>query len=414
MDRPIEPEVRRRRVIRRIAIAVFAIAAVVFLVHATVKWLRPSVARRDVELARVEIGPVDATMQASGTVVPAFEQVVSSPVEARVLRIVHRAGDHVHAGDELVALDTSSAKLDAERLTGSVASKQSEEAELRLRIEETLANLKAQIETKKLDRDILQFKAQENATLAHEGLVSSQDNLAAAASLKKSEIELSQLGEAVGRARRTGDAQLASIAASIATLQRERQESERQLSLAGMGADRDGVITSIIEDAGATLHKGDIVARIADLSSYRVAATISDLYANQLVPGMNVRVKVDDKTTLGGAITSIDPRVDNGSVRFWIALDERSHPKLRNNVRVDVFVLTARRANALRVRRGMLGNSAVEDVFVLRGGDLVRTRVRWGVEGESTLEVASGLRAGDQVAINNMSDYSGVVSLRLE
>ncbi|HEX3584037.1 MAG TPA: RND transporter, partial [Thermoanaerobaculia bacterium] len=109
----------------------------------------------------------------------------------------------------------------------------------------------------------------------------------------------------------------------------------------------------------------------------------------------------------------IDPRVDNGTVRFWIALDEPSHPKLRNNVRVDVFVLTSRRGNALRVKRGSLGNSAVEDVFVLRGGELVRTQVRWGVEGEDVLEAASGLRAGDQIAINNMSDYSGVEQLRL-
>jgi HlyD family secretion protein len=414
MDRPIEPEVRRKRVVRRVAIAALSIAAVVFLVHATVKWLRPSVMRRDIELARVEVGPVDASMQASGTIVPAFEQVVSSPVEARVLRIVHRAGDHVRAGDELVALDTSSAKLDADRLSGSVASKSSERSELQLRIEETQAGLRAQIETKKVDREILQLKAQENATLAREGLVSSQDKLAADAALRKCEIELQQLGEALARARRTGEAQMASIASSITTLERERQESQRQLSLAMMGADRDGVITSIVEDSGATLHKGDIVARIADLSSYRVAATISDMHANELAPGMRVRVKVDDATSIGGAIMSIDPRVANGSVRFWIALDERSHPKLRNDVRVDVFVLTERRANALRVRRGSLGNSAVEDVFVLRGGDLVRTQVRWGMEGESTLEVASGLRAGDQIAVNNMSDYGGVRMLRLE
>src|SRR5947199_183376 len=133
MDRPIEPEVRRNRNVRRAAIAVLSIAAVIFLVRATVKWLRPSISRQDIELARVE-------------------------------------------------------------------------------------------------------------------LVSPQDNLAAAASLKKSEIELAQLNEALSRARRTGEAQLASIASAIATLQRDRQESQRQLSLAMMGADRDGVITSIVED----------------------------------------------------------------------------------------------------------------------------------------------------------------------
>src|SRR5436305_169683 len=162
MDRPIEPEVRRNRNVRRAAIAVLSIAAVIFLVRATVKWLRPSISRQDIELARVELGPVDASLAASGTIVPAYEQVVSSPVDARVLRILHRAGDHVHAGDELVALDTSAAKLDADRLADSVASKVSEQAELKLKIEDTVAGVQSQIETKKLDRDILQFKAQEN------------------------------------------------------------------------------------------------------------------------------------------------------------------------------------------------------------------------------------------------------------
>jgi len=51
------------------------------------------------------------------------------------------------------------------------------------------------------------------------------------------------------------------------------------LQLAMMHADRDGVVTSIVEDAGAMIHKGDVVARIADLSSYRVDATISDIHA---------------------------------------------------------------------------------------------------------------------------------------
>src|SRR5205085_11641125 len=102
MDREITEDVRRRRIVRRVATAAVAVAAIAFSLAATVQWLRPSIKRSAIQTARVERGSVDATLQASGTVVPATEQVVSSPVEARVLRIVRRAGDRVKAGDEVI------------------------------------------------------------------------------------------------------------------------------------------------------------------------------------------------------------------------------------------------------------------------------------------------------------------------
>src|SRR5437773_273237 len=340
MDREIAPEVRRMRVIKRAATIVIAIAAAAFSVAATVEWLRPSVHRRDIQIARVERGSVDATLQASGTIMPATEQVVSSPVEARVLRIVRRAGDRVRAGDELVALDTSASRLDVERLNDRVKQKESEEAQTRLKLEESIAGLRAQIEQKKLDGEIFRYKFEQNEKLHREGLVAQTELLAAQTAAKKSEIEIAQLRDALARAERSRDAELSATALELRTLRNDRDESVRQLGLAMMRADRDGVVTSIVQDAGATIRRGDIVARIADLSSFRVVATISDMHAATLAPGQRVRVKIDDSTSIGGAIANIDPRIENGTVKFDVTLDQPSHRKLRSNVRVDVFVIT--------------------------------------------------------------------------
>ena len=412
MDRIIAPEIRRNRIAKRAAIFAIAIGAAAFSIAAAVQWLRPSLRLRDLQIARVERGSVDATLQATGTIIPAVEQVVSSPVEARVLRIVRRAGDRVRAGDELVALDTSASRLDVERLDDRVAQKESEAAQTKLKLEETLASLRAQIEQKKLDGEILRYRAQQNAKLSREGLVAETENLAAATAAKKSEIELAQLREALTRAQRSGDAQLTAASLEVRTLRNDRDESRRQLALAMMRADRDGVVTSIVQDAGATIRRGDVVARIADLSSYRVVASIADMHAAELAPGQRVRVKLDDATSIGGRIDSIDPRIENGAAKFTVVLDQPSHAKLRNNVRVDVFVITGRRDDVLRVRRGALGNSDSEDVFVVRGDELVRTRVRWGLAGEEMLEVRNGLSAGDQVVVTNMTDYVSMQRIR--
>jgi len=414
MDRIIPESEVRRRTAKRVIGSIVAIAALAFSVAATMQWLRPSLRRADLQLARVERGSVDRTLQAAGTIMPAVEQVVSSPVEARVLRIVRRAGDRVRAGDELVALDTSASRLDVGRLEDRIKQKKSEQEQARLRSDETIAGLNAQIAQKTLDVEIARYKSRQNETLHREGLVSQSELLAAQTTEKKNGIELAQLREAVIRAQRGRAAEAASYEVELRTLANERDESVRQLGLAMMHADRDGVITSIVQEAGTTIRRGDVVARIADLSSFRVTATISDMHAASLAPGQRVRVKLDDQTSLDGTISGIDPQIANGAARFEVSLDQPSHPRLRNNVRVDVFVISGRHDGVLRVRRGTLGQSESEDVFVLRGDELVRTQVRWGLAGEEALEIRDGLREGEQVVINNMSDYAGVKKLRLK
>lgn len=414
MDREIAPDVRRRRLLKRGGTAVLALGAIAFLFAATVSWLRPSIRRRDVDLARVDRGSIDATLQASGTIQPAVEQVIASPVEARVLRIIRRAGDRVRSGDELVALDTSATRLDVDRLDSQVEQKRSELAQLRLKIEDAAASLRATLEQKQLDAQILDFKAQQTKKLHDDGLAAAQDDLAAATAAKKAHIELEQLGSQLSRQHRIDEAQLAAAASALDAVQRDRDESQRQLQLAMMRSDRDGVVTWITDETGAVVRKGDIVARVADLSSYRVDATISDIYAAQLAPGMPVRVRVDDATTVGGAISSIEPRIESGTVKFHVRLDQGSNARLRNNVRVDVFVVTGHRDGVLRVRRGSLGAADREQVFVLRDGVLERTPVRWGLAGETFIEPLEGLHDGDEVVVSNMNDYEGVKALRLK
>ena len=402
------------RVAKRVAIGVIAVAAVAFSLAATVNFLRPALSRHDIQTARVERGNVEATLQASGTVMPANEQTVASPIDARVLRIIRRAGDRVRTGDELVALDTSATRLDVDRLTAQLQQKESELASLRLKSDDSTASLRATIEQKKLDAAILDFKAQQTRKLHEAGLAAQQDDLAAATAAKKSQIELAQLADQLGREQHIDEAQLASTMAALQSLRQERDESQRQLQLAMMHADRDGIVTSIVEDAGAMIRKGDVVARIADLSSFRIDATISDIHAGEISRGMPVRVKVDDATSVYGAISSIEPRIESGTVKFHVRLDDGTNARLRNNVRVDVFVITGQRRNVLRVRRGNLGQGAMEDVWVVHGTDLVRHSVRWGLAGDPYIEPVEGLAAGDEVVTSNMTDYEGVRKLRLK
>jgi len=413
MDRDIAQEVRRGRVTRRVVTAVVAIAAGSFGLAATVEWLRPSLRRNDVQTARVARGNVESTLQAAGAVTPLVEQVVSSPVEARVLRIGRRAGTPVRAGDELLSLDTAATQLEAERLGDRLTQKASENEQLRLQLDETIATLRAQLEQKKLDAEIVHYTATQKQKLRDEGLTAGQEALAAQAAAKKVDIELRQLQEALVRAEQSRRAQLAASRTGLASAQREREESRRQLALAMLRADHDGILTWVVPEVGAMVRRGEVVARIADLSAYRVVATISDVHASRIGAGMRVNVKLDE-TTIGGTIESVDPRIESGVMRFYVTLDQPAHPRLRNNLRVDVSVVTGTRRNTLVVRRGALARTNTTRAFVLRGETAVRVPVRFGLAGDETIEIAEGLREGDEVVISDMSDYEDTERIRLK
>lgn len=414
MDREIEQTVRTKRTARRVVVAVLAAAALVFCVAATVSWLRPSVRRADLQIARVERGTVDATLQATGTVVPEIETVISSPVEARTLRIQHRAGDRLHAGDAILTLDTSATKLDLDKLNDAVAQKESALAQARLKAEEDIASTGAALEQKQLDADILKLKAEQNTRMHAEGLVSAQDELVAVTAKKKNDIEIAQLRDALARVHRATQAQIGAVELDLRTAQKERDQSERQLNLAMARSDQDGILTWVLPEVGATVRKGDVLARVADLSAYRVVATVPDVHASKLTAGMRAHVKLDDATTIDGTISSIDPRMENGVAKFYVTLDERAHPQLRNNLRVDVFPILGSRGNVLRLRRGALGQSEREEVYIVRGSRIVRTSVHWGLTGEEVIQPIDGLREGDDVVISNMNDYQGIGELRMK
>ena len=412
MDRDITHEARRRNV-RRMATALVAIAAAAFCLAATVEWLRPSLDRRDIVVARVGRGAAEATLQASGTVVPLIEQVVSSPVEARVLRVGRRAGAAVRAGDELLTLDTGAARLEMERLGDRVSAEQSENEQLRLRLDENIASLRAQLEQKKLDAEIVHYTATQKEKLRREGLTADADALAAQAVARKTDIELRQLQEALRRAEQSRRAQLSAAQNELVSAMRDREESRRQLDLAMLRADRDGVLTWVVPEVGATVRRGDVVARIADLSAYRVIGTISDVHASRIGAGMRAWVKLDGET-LAGTVDSVDPRIESGVMKFSVTLDEPAHARLRNNLRADVLVVTGRRNGTLVVRRGALGRTNANIAFVLRGDTAVRVPVRFGLGGDDTIEVLEGLREGDEVLISDMTDYEDVETIRIK
>jgi HlyD family secretion protein len=406
MDRELDASFRRQQIWRRVGWtggSLVLIAAVLLLLPG---WLRPSLERDRLRIGTVDRGPVEGVIEASGTVIPAFEGVLSSPVEARVEKILKRPGEVVKAGEEILKLDTSASRLTFERLQDQLSKKINEQLQLRLSLEKELSDLNGRIESGRLDSEAAQYRAEQNRKLRTDGLVSEQTLRAAEVEAKKAQIELAQLEKSVGNARRSTGAQLQGLDLDLAILRKELDEARRQLDLATTRSDRSGVLTWVVPREGATIQRGEVIARIADLDSYRVEATVSDIHASSLRPGLPVRTLLDGKQLVNGRLSQIYPTIENNAVKFTADLDDPRHPELRNNLGLDVLVVTGSRPNALRVPKGpFIQGGMIQKVFVVHGDRAVRRDVRLGVAGYDHSEVLDGLAEGDQVILSDMKDY---------
>ena len=413
MDREITIDERRKLGARRLLAPAAVVALGGFVLLSLPHWLRPGVSRARVRIATVDRGPVEATIEASGTAVPASEKALSSPIEARIERVLKHAGEMVKAGDAVVALDTSASRLETERLEDRVAQKRNEQTQLRIGLERSLADLDDLHEKARLDQAVLSSKLERDRKMRADGLVSDEALSQSENEARKGALTVEHLAASMDAERRATAAKLEGTALDLRILEKELAEARHRLDLATARCDDGGVVTWVVPQEGATVSRGEVIARVARLDAFRVEATVSDVHAAELRAGLPVWVIADDKQ-LAGTLQSVRPAIENGAVKFLVDLEEPSSPLLRQNLRVDVFVVTGRRDGVVRIPRGpFVQNGSAQEVFVVAGDRAVRRSVRLGIAGRDWLEVQGGLSEHDQVIVSDMQDYLGSSTLAL-
>ena len=415
MDREIDVTFRRKRLMRRVIGGILSVALVSAFFILGPRLIKPSVARARIRTAKVDTGLIEATITASGTVVPEFERVISSPVNARVLKILKRPGAVLSKGDPILELDLNESRLAVEKLNQQVELKQNQQAKAKLDLENTLIDLQSRWEIKNIEYKASKASTARNRELRRHGLMSEERLREVELLEEKAAFELKQLEESKRNANASTKTQLEGLALEMKTLENERVEAQRQLELATTKSDRHGVLTQVIEEEGATVQKGVVLARIADLSAFRVEATVSDVHANRLSFGQPVRVKVNDELALSGAIARINPTVNNGVITLVISLEDKSNAQLRSNLRVDALIATERKDRVLRIRKGpSLSGEGARDIFVIRDDVALKTSAKFGVAGVDHYEVIEGLLEGDEVIISDMTDYMHLKEVKLK
>lgn len=108
MDREIPKEVlcreRRNLIIKWSAAGIAVIVAIIVLLS----MMRRSVNAADLTFSIADVGTIETSVNASGRVVPAFEEIINSPISTKIVEVYSTEGDSVAAGTPLLLLDASS------------------------------------------------------------------------------------------------------------------------------------------------------------------------------------------------------------------------------------------------------------------------------------------------------------------
>jgi HlyD family secretion protein len=413
MDRLIDPALQRRRMLRRLIVPSAVVFTGLVLVILVTGWLRPSVRHDRIRTATVVRDDVSATLDASGLVVPGFEQILTSPTSTRVVEILETPGSAVEPGEPILMLDDKDARRDVARLEEQIALKENTRRQNDLELARSRDDLTARRDVKALELESFRFELERNRQMFAEGLTNQDAIRKSENDVERATIELRHLDSQMANAEEDLVTRAKGLVLEIAILTKDLERAREMLERTSVTSERPGIVTWVVASEGAAVAEGEAVARVADLSAYRVDATLSDVLARRLTVGLPAVVRSGD-TRLAGRVHKILPTVQNGIVTFEVHLDEPDHSILRPNLRVDVHAVTEQRTDALCLRRGPLLNVDGRDhVFVVRGDKAVRTPVTIGLSNFELYEITDGLAEGDEVIISDMSDYRNSKEVKL-
>ncbi|HTM97486.1 MAG TPA: HlyD family efflux transporter periplasmic adaptor subunit [Pedobacter sp.] len=413
MDTLIEEKVINQKKKKRILIVFAVIAMLIVTVWLIRYYFKPSLTTADFTTAKVATGMIENTINATGEVLPEFEEIIASPISASIKSVLMDAGNKISKGQSILTLDKSTTQTDYEKLRFQMESKENEIRKLKLDLEKSFFDIKSNNSIKQLRISNLKDAVSSAKRLLNAGGGTKEDVERAQLDLKVAELEKLQLENEIKSKQQTMKIEIREAEIALAIQGNDLNALKRKLDLAEVVATRAGVITWVNKNIGASIREGEALVRIADLSGFKVAGSMSDNMLEKVNNHMAAIIRVGDKL-LRGAIVNISPAVSNGIISFDIQLNDKSNAALRPNQKVDVFLITDTRNGVLRVANGAAFNgSNLQEVFVIKNGIAERRTVKTGLSNFDYIEIVSGLKEGDEVITSDMASYKNIKTITI-
>ena len=415
MDREIPKEVLKKERNKQIMKYGGIGAAMVVCATLLLSFMQSGVKRKDLIVSTVDKGTIEVSVSASGRVVPAFEEIINSPIHSRILEVYGKGGDSVEVGTPILKLDLQSTQTAYNKLLDEEQMRRYQLEQLRINNETQLSNMAMNIKVSAMELNRKEVELRNERYLDSIGSGTTDKVRQAELAYNRGKLELEQLRQQYENEQKVKAADLKVKELEFNIFSKELAEMKRTLEDAQIRSPRKAILTFINNQVGAQVSQGEQVAIISDLSHFKVEAEIADAYGDRVAAGGRAIVKVGSEK-LEGIISSVTPLSKNGVISFSVQLNNDSHKRLRSGLKTDVYVMNAVKEDVMRVANSSYYVGRGEyNLFVLDGDDqLVKRKVQLGDSNFEYVEVISGLQPGDQVVVSDMSEFRNKKKLKVK
>ena len=415
MDREIPKEVRdkerKKKFIKYGAIGVAAVVCIAVLIS----FMRSSVNKKDLVFSEVDNGTIEVSVNASGKVVPAFEEIINSPINTRIVEVYRKGGDSVDVGTPILKLDLQSTETEYKKLLDEEQMKRYQLEQLKVNNNTYLSDLSMQVKISAMKLNRMEVELRNERYLDSLGSGTTDKVRQAELNFNTGKLELEQLRQQYANESKVKEADLKVKELEFNIFSKSLAEMKRTLDDAQIRSPRKAILTYINNQVGAQVAEGSQVAIISDLSHFKVEGEIADTYGDRVAAGGRAIVKIGNEK-LEGTVSSVTPLSKNGVISFIVQLNEDNNKRLRSGLKTDVYVMNAVKEGVLRLANASyyVGRGEYE-LFVQDSKDeVVKRKVQLGDSNFEYVEVISGLKPGDKVVVSDMSSYKNKNKLKLK
>ena len=388
--------------------------AAVAVIAVIISFLQTSLNRKDLTISTVDQGVIEVSVSASGKVIPAFEEIINSPINTRIVEIYKKGGDSVDVGTPILKLDLQSAETEYKKKLDEQQMKQLELEKLRVTGHSKLSEMEMNLKVSRMELDRKAVELRNERYLDSLGAGTTDKVRQVELDYNVSQLKLKEVEQKYINEQALAEADLKVKELELNIFRKSLAETKRTLDDAQVRSPRKAILTYVNTEIGAQVSEGTKIAIVSDLSHFKIEGEIADTYGDRIAAGSKAVVKIgSDK--LEGTVSDVTPLSKNGVISFTVQLEEDNHRRLRSGLKTDVYVMNAVKDDVMRIANASYYVGKGEyDLFVVNGDQLLKRKVQLGDSNYEYVEVISGLQPGDQVVVSDMASYKDKNKLKIK
>ncbi len=375
--------------------------------------------RETLVFSQVERGKFTVSVRGAGTLVPDKVRWLSAEVEANVVSLAVKAGNHVKTGDLIIELSNPQLEQQLAEIKWELEAEEADMKAAQTAQESELLQQEANVLNAKLDYESssLEYIAQgELISIKSAGAVPQ-------ITYQKTELETAlykqrwQIAEKQQRKMRENlHAQNNAREARLNRTKKRLERIQQQVDNLMVKATMDSIVLDMPLEPGQRILMGNNIAKLAQKDSLIAELQVPEIQIRDVAIGQSVIVDTRN-SIMEGVVSRIDPAVVNGNVQVDVIFPGNLPDDARPDLSIDGEIIITEITDTLFVGRPLFAQSESRAAFYKLSNDsqfAERVEVSVGAGSVNKVQIKEGLSLGDRIIVSDPTRFETYKKIRIK